>query len=140
AYGKLAGIYARMSNTQSVKRSSQAQRDPNRPKRPMTAYHLFLQDKFKELKEEDPSSLPTDIVTKIGLAWRELDENRRSGYTAQAEVLQAKYRDVIAQYNSGQGAEASDEVPSGSAQPAAAAAAVAASKAEPRAKKASKAV
>ncbi|KAJ2814003.1 non-histone protein [Coemansia furcata] len=91
-----------MSNTLSGKRTP-AVRDPNRPKRPMTGYLIFIQDKFQELKREHPNSTPKDIVTMGAQAWKSMDEDKRRPFMIQAEALQTKYQGDMAEYESKQG-------------------------------------
>ncbi|KAJ2493174.1 hypothetical protein IWW37_000824 [Coemansia sp. RSA 2050] len=114
AYAKLSEVYMRMSNTLSGKRAPAA-RDPNRPKRPMTGYLIFMQDKFQELKREHPNTPPKEIVTMGAQAWQNMDEDKRRPFMAQAEALQTKYQGDMAKYESQLGsadhASATEEAP-----------------------------
>ncbi|KAJ2044259.1 High mobility group [Coemansia sp. S155-1] len=102
AYAKLSEVYMRMANSLSGKRSP-AVRDPNKPKRPMTGYLIFLQDKFQELKRQHPDKVPKDIMTMGAEAWKGMDEDKRRPFMIQAEALQTKYQGAMAEYESKQG-------------------------------------
>ncbi|KAJ2743837.1 FACT complex subunit ssrp1 [Coemansia sp. BCRC 34301] len=107
AYAKLSEVYMRMSNAMGGggKRPPPHARDPNKPKRPMTGYLLFLQDKIPELKKEHPNATSSELFKLGGPAWTSLDENERRPFMMEAESLQSKYQDDKAKYESSQGTE-----------------------------------
>ncbi|KAJ2322984.1 Non-histone chromosomal protein 6 [Coemansia sp. RSA 2681] len=97
----------RMSNAMSgSKRPPPQARDPNKPKRPMTGYLLFMQDKFQELKKEHPNATSSELFKMSGPAWSSLDEDERRPFVQEAEILQSRYRAEKAKYESKQGADA----------------------------------
>ena len=54
------------------KRKPKKDVDPNRPKRPQTAYFIWFLKKRPDLKEEFPDLGMTDLSKKAGELWREM--------------------------------------------------------------------
>lgn len=47
-----------------------AKKDPNAPKKPMTAYMLWLQEVRNSIKEDNPGISVTDVSRKAGAMWK----------------------------------------------------------------------
>lgn len=60
------------------KRRQKKEKDENRPKRPTSAYMLWLNDAREKIKEENPGIGVTDIAKKGGEMWRELKSDDKS--------------------------------------------------------------
>lgn len=58
-------------------------KDPNAPKRPISAYFAFAADKREQIKKENPGFKVTDISKRTGELWKDLTE---------AEKKPCKYR------------------------------------------------
>ena len=52
------------------KRKNKKETDPNKPKRPMTAYFLWFNGARDELKEKNPGLSITELSKKAGEVWR----------------------------------------------------------------------
>lgn len=50
--------------------SKKAGKDPNAPKRPLSAFFLFSQDERPDIKKKNPSLSVGDIAKEIGSRWK----------------------------------------------------------------------
>lgn len=68
-------IAPRPPDTKPVKQKKpKKERDPNAPKRPLTAFFLFLQEKRDDTAKSMPNAKPGDIQKKMTDIWNSLDE------------------------------------------------------------------
>lgn len=49
-------------------------KDSNAPKRPQSAYFIWMSENREKLKEEYPSLSMTELAKKAGEVWRELKD------------------------------------------------------------------
>merc|ERR1711915_390625 len=54
-----------------------AKKDPSAPKRPMSAFLYFSQDKRRQIKEENPSIRNTEVSRILGELWRNASEEEK---------------------------------------------------------------
>jgi hypothetical protein len=52
--------------------SKKAGKDPNAPKRPLSAFFLFSQDERPDIKKKTPSLSVGDISKEIGARWKKV--------------------------------------------------------------------
>jgi len=74
-------------------------KDPNKPKRPLSSFILFSNDRRKLTKEQFPLWSITEIASNLGIQWRLLEDSERSKYEAQASELKEKYDKEMLNYN-----------------------------------------
>ncbi len=55
-------------------RSRKRERDPDAPKRPRSAYVLFMQEIQRDVRAANPDTPPTAIMTIIASLWQDLNE------------------------------------------------------------------
>lgn len=55
------------------------------PKRPMTAYALFVKNEYPGIKEASPGKPFAEISRKLADLWKELPDDRRTKYMKEAE-------------------------------------------------------
>jgi len=83
------------------KKREKREKDPNAPKRPLSAYFLYTVDKRADLKAKHPDLKPTEIAKELGLLW-EADKAKKdpcvAKYQAQAVKLRDAYRVEVAKY------------------------------------------
>lgn len=53
----------------------QKKKDPNAPKRGLSAYMFFCQDMRETIKTENPDMSFTDLTKELGRQWKELTES-----------------------------------------------------------------
>lgn len=75
-----------------------------RPKRPMSAFLLFSQEKRNGVKEANPEMKITDVSKELGKMWRA--ENDHSKWEAKAGKLKAKYAKALEKWKAKQEEEA----------------------------------
>ncbi|KAJ4884562.1 high mobility group B protein 7-like [Raphanus sativus] len=63
----------------------------NKPKRPLTAFFIFMNDFCKTFKEENPSSNVKDVAKQGGEKWKSLTEEEKKVYLDKAAELKAEY-------------------------------------------------
>ncbi|KAJ9404910.1 transcriptional regulator family: HMG [Paecilomyces variotii] len=70
--------------------------DPNAPKKPLTAYAQFANEKRRELQHRGLSF--ADMAIEIGKLWRELLENEKRDAQARAIKARDDYKEALAAY------------------------------------------
>ncbi|KAJ1966477.1 High mobility group [Dipsacomyces acuminosporus] len=113
-YYRLAEIYARLSGSPLKTRGkgkmlSARPRDPNLPKKPMTAYLLFSNDHREEVRNAFPDLTSQEIAKKLGDAWKSTTQEERDKYTQKHSELRRVYDLDLEKYKSGKAKGSSDE-------------------------------
>ncbi|OIV91216.1 hypothetical protein TanjilG_30438 [Lupinus angustifolius] len=76
-------------------------KDPNMPKRPATAFFLFLDDFRKSFKEENPDSKDVKRVGKEGgEKWRSMTDEEKKPYLDKFAELKVEYEKAMETYKS----------------------------------------
>jgi len=79
--------------------STKKLKDPNAPKKPSTAFFLFMGDGNRtRLKQENPEITPSEVGKVLGAEWRELDQKIKSGYEKTYEMNLIQWRKDKAAY------------------------------------------
>jgi len=73
-------------------------RDSDKPKRPLTAYMLFSQEKRADIKNNNPNVSFGEIGKLLGQAWQQLSPEDRKPFEENAKVAKAKYLDDMKEY------------------------------------------
>ncbi|KAE9454307.1 hypothetical protein C3L33_13798, partial [Rhododendron williamsianum] len=67
-------------------------KDPSKPKRPPTAFFLFMDDFRKSYKEANPDCKSVSVVAKEGgERWKSMADEEKMAYVARAAELKAEY-------------------------------------------------
>ncbi|KAJ1855025.1 Non-histone chromosomal protein 6 [Coemansia sp. RSA 1822] len=74
-----------------VTKKKRTKKDPSAPKRALSAYMFFSQDKRPTVQEENPGVSFGTIGKLLGERWKGLDESGRKPYMALAEKDKARY-------------------------------------------------
>jgi len=83
---------------------------PGQPKKPMTAYFLWMQEEGREsIKEEKPDIGITEIAKAGGEKWRNLDEDTKKKYEDKHKELKDKYDEEYKEWYESGGKEAMKE-------------------------------
>ncbi|KAE8543313.1 non-histone chromosomal protein 6 [Cryptococcus deuterogattii 99/473] len=75
---------SKKSTASDAKRRSK--KDPNKPKRALSAYMFFVQDYRERIKAENPEATFGDVGKLLGIKWREMNENEKKPYEAKAKA------------------------------------------------------
>ncbi|OMO98224.1 hypothetical protein CCACVL1_04291 [Corchorus capsularis] len=75
-------------------------KDPNGPKRPQTAFFLFMDDFRKAFKEANPDAKGVTQVTKEGgEKWKSMSDEEKKPYIDKAAELKAEYAKSLEEAN-----------------------------------------
>jgi hypothetical protein len=81
--------------------------DPNKPKRPKSAFLLFCDDERPKLIEKQKKNLKNvekfnlgDIQKKLGTQWGKLSDDKKKKYNDECEVHKETYFDKMSEYES----------------------------------------
>merc|ERR1712098_177190 len=70
-------------------------KDPNAPKRPASAYFLYVAEVRQDVVEELGKSDIAAVGKKMGEMWRDLSEEEKSKYIETANELKAEYQENL---------------------------------------------
>ncbi|XP_054717717.1 FACT complex subunit Ssrp1-like [Uloborus diversus] len=98
------------------KKRQKKERDENKPKRPPSAYFLYLADVREKIKKDNPGISITEITKKAGEMWKEVSD--KSKWEEAAAVAKKEYEKKMAEYKaSGGGAATSSKSSKGEKTP-----------------------
>lgn len=91
------------------KKQAKKEKDENKPKRPPTAFMLYLNANREKIKSDNPGIAVTDIAKKGGEMWRDLKD--KSEWESKASKLKEDYAKAMKEYkvSGGGGGSASKE-------------------------------
>ncbi|KAG7033772.1 High mobility group B protein 1, partial [Cucurbita argyrosperma subsp. argyrosperma] len=117
-----AAIKADKGIKRPTKKELKALKDPNKPKRPPSAFFVFLKfsdlfeilynsEEFRqEYKRENPNVKAVSAVGKAGgQRWQSLTHDEKAPYEAKAAKRKAEYEKLMRAYDSKKASEADDE-------------------------------
>ncbi|XVE87541.1 hypothetical protein DITRI_Ditri18aG0125900 [Diplodiscus trichospermus] len=94
------------------KRGKKAANDPNKPKRPPSAFFVFMEEFRKQCKKEHPNNKSVSTVGKAGgEKWKSLTEAEKAPFIQKTEKQKSGYTKKMQAYNLklAGGANADDE-------------------------------
>uniref|UniRef100_UPI00358EAF68 FACT complex subunit SSRP1 isoform X1 n=2 Tax=Myxine glutinosa TaxID=7769 RepID=UPI00358EAF68 len=100
-----------------IDKSKKKDKDPLRPKRPLTPYLLWLNATREELKREHPGIAPTDLLRRAGEAWKALSSSAKIEWEQKAEEGKKEYARAMEVYNTTGGEEKKVEKKKAEAKP-----------------------
>ncbi|CAK9156307.1 unnamed protein product [Ilex paraguariensis] len=90
---------AAAGSKQTTKKAKPA-KDPNKPKRPASAFFVFMEEFRKQFKEKHPNNKSVSVVGKAGGdKWKSMSEAEKAPYAAKAEKRKAEYEKNMRAYN-----------------------------------------
>merc|ERR1711920_357102 len=86
-------------------------KDPNAPKRPPSAYAVFLAENREAILKSLPAGASpiTDVAKKAGEQWGALSTAAKKPYEAKAEKAKAEYQKAMEEYKKTHGDDAADD-------------------------------
>ncbi|KAK9289983.1 hypothetical protein L1049_008145 [Liquidambar formosana] len=97
------------SSKRQTKKEKLAKKDPNKPKRPPSAFFVFLEEFRKTFKKENPNVKAVSAVGKAGgEKWKSMSEAEKAPYEAKAAKRKSEYEKVMNAYNKKQESMADD--------------------------------
>ncbi|XP_024990937.1 high mobility group B protein 3-like [Cynara cardunculus var. scolymus] len=101
--GKSSGGTRKADTKLAVKKTQakgKAVKDPNKPKRPASAFFVFMEEFRKQFKEENPGNKSVAAVGKAGGAkWKTMSDSEKAPYVAKADKRKKEYEKNMASYN-----------------------------------------
>uniref|UniRef100_A0A669EUH4 FACT complex subunit SSRP1 n=1 Tax=Oreochromis niloticus TaxID=8128 RepID=A0A669EUH4_ORENI len=88
-------------------RKEKKQKDAGGPKRPMSAYMLWLNSSRERIKSENPGISVTEISKKAGEMWRQLSKDEKQEWEAKAGEAKKQYDKAKKEYKESGGATSS---------------------------------
>lgn len=73
-------------------------KDKNKPKRGLTAFMYFSQERRKEIKNSEPNISFGDVAKKIGVEWKKLNDSKKSKFEKMAVKDKARYLKQMESY------------------------------------------
>jgi len=95
----------RKSKTRGVEKKK---KDPNAPKRGLSAYMFFANEQRENVREENPGISFGQVGKVLGERWKALNDKQRQPYEAKATADKKRYEDEKATYNAGDDDEDED--------------------------------
>lgn len=80
-----------MSPREAKKRVTRKKKDPNAPKRSLSAYMFFASDTRESVRSENPDITFGQIGKVLGEKWKALNEEDRLPYQAKADADKKRY-------------------------------------------------
>jgi len=84
-------------------------KDPNAPKRALSAYMFFSQDWRERIKTENPDASFGEIGKLLGAKWKEMDDSEKKPYMEQAAKDKIRAEKEMAEYNKGAASGSGDD-------------------------------
>lgn len=100
------------------KKKVKAPKDPNRPKRPLSGYQLFMADNNAKFKEEYPEASATEIMSLVAKAWATVEAGKKEVYLQKASVLKDEYTEKVTEYVANKAEHEDDDHETAAAAPA----------------------
>jgi len=80
-------------------RTEKKKKDPNAPKRGLSAYMFFASEQRENVRDENPGITFGQVGKVLGERWKALNEKQRTPYEAKAAQDKKRYEDEKASYN-----------------------------------------
>jgi len=97
AKGKSPKKAAKSPKKTGVRKTKKA-KDPNAPKRALSAYMFFAKDTRKDILKQHPSWGVTDIGKELGARWGKMSSAQKAPFDKQAAADKARYERDMASY------------------------------------------
>lgn len=101
--GSSASSSSSSSSGKSSKKGSKKSKDPNSPKRGLSAYLFFASDIRPQLRAQYPTDAFPLISSKIGELWKQLDPSQKQPYEEKAEADKKRYERELEAYKANGG-------------------------------------
>lgn len=84
------------------RRRQRREKDPNRPKRALSAFFYFAKDARPSIRERNPEWTVGETAKELGKRWSEMNEQAKSKYDKQSEDDKARYDREMKMYRLGE--------------------------------------
>jgi hypothetical protein len=90
-------------------KKSPKKKDPNAPKRALSAFMLFSQEKRSQIKTDNPDATFGQIGKLLGDAWKSASESEKAPFLAKAEKEKEKYAEAMKKYKNSNAEEEEED-------------------------------
>ncbi|KAJ9138525.1 hypothetical protein NKR19_g7822 [Coniochaeta hoffmannii] len=90
---------AAAKSKKAEKGARRAKKDPNAPKRGLSAYMFFANEQRENVREENPGVTFGQVGKILGERWKALSDKQRTPYEAKAAADKKRYEDEKQAYN-----------------------------------------
>jgi len=94
------------ATAKTVAKSNKALKDPNAPKKPMTAFFAFMGDERENIQKDNPGIAHTEIAKKGGEMWKALSAEEKKSYEEKYKTAMVKWKVDNQEYQETDGAKA----------------------------------
>ncbi|KAJ3208112.1 Non-histone chromosomal protein 6 [Clydaea vesicula] len=98
-----------MPKDEKKKRVVKRKKDPNAPKKNLSAFMFFSQSQRPIIKAEKPDAGFGELGKLLGEAWRNLPEEEKAVYQEKADKDKVRYAEAAASYKGQQEQDVVDE-------------------------------
>ena len=98
AKAKAKAAPAKGKKAAAPKKEGKAKKDPNAPKRGLSAFMFFSNDNREKIKKENPGCSFGEVGKYLGEAWSKADAKTKKKYEEQAAKDKARYEKEMAKY------------------------------------------
>lgn len=92
-----------------VEKTKKKKKDPNAPKKNLTAYFMFQKEVRPQIVADNPNLKVSEVAKEIGEQWKNLDQDQKSKYEKLAEQDKERYQREMEAYNSKRGDDEEDD-------------------------------
>ncbi|VDP02661.1 unnamed protein product [Soboliphyme baturini] len=92
---------AAFGGEEAVKKRKRGKKDPNAPKRALSAFFFFSQGKRPEVQKGHPDYKVGQIAQELGRMWKELTDEQKKKYEEMALRDKLRYENEMKDYKSG---------------------------------------
>jgi len=98
------------SSSTGEKKTKRRKKDPDAPKKPLTAFLLFSNEHRDEVRKElgSEAKLP-DVAKKLGKMWKKVSSDDKKKFDKEAAKLKEKYEKEVKKYQKKKESSSSDE-------------------------------
>ncbi|KAM0747747.1 hypothetical protein T439DRAFT_328412 [Meredithblackwellia eburnea MCA 4105] len=82
-----------------AEKAAKPKKDPNAPKRPLSAYMFFSQENRNAIKDENPNASFGDVGKLLGAKWKDMSDAEKKPYNTSAENDKIRYESEKAKYD-----------------------------------------
>lgn len=107
---KDSGLETKPRKVKGEKKAGKKKKDPNAPKRPQSAYFLWLnENRAKIIEEHKPEGGVAGVAKKAGELWGKMTDADKKKYVTMAEQKKAEYEKEKEAYDAQQGGEEEED-------------------------------
>ncbi|KAF7489018.1 FACT complex subunit SSRP1 [Sarcoptes scabiei] len=97
------------TKSSSRKKSKKSKKDENKPKRPQSAFFLWMNENREQIKKQLPGASLTEITKKAGDLWKDLSKEEKSKYEEMYAKAKKQYEKELSEYKASGGNDNEDD-------------------------------